>query len=66
MRKMPELPQGYSIDWTASTEASRARLRVIVPLTLVIIVGLLVVAIRFRWRELFSLRLVASTSSKKN
>jgi Cu(I)/Ag(I) efflux system membrane protein CusA/SilA len=43
------LPQGYSIEWTGLyqyTEAARARLRWIVPLTLVIIFGLLVIAFR--------------------
>jgi Cu(I)/Ag(I) efflux system membrane protein CusA/SilA len=42
-------PQGYSIEWTGLyqySEAARARLRVIVPLTLVIIFGLLVIAFR--------------------
>ncbi|OFV92624.1 MAG: hypothetical protein A3G76_00505 [Acidobacteria bacterium RIFCSPLOWO2_12_FULL_65_11] len=43
------LPTGYSIEWTGLYEyaaAARARLRVIVPLTLVIIFGLLVVAFK--------------------
>ena len=43
------LPQGYSIEWTGLyqyTEAARGRLRVIVPITLVIIFGLLVIAFR--------------------
>jgi len=43
------LPQGYSIEWTGLyqyTESAHARLRVIVPLTLVIIFGLLVIAFR--------------------
>ena len=43
------LPTGYSIEWTGLqqyTEAARARLRLIVPLTLVIIFGLLVLAFR--------------------
>jgi len=43
------LPAGYSIEWTGLqqyTEAARARLRLIVPLTLVIIFGLLVMAFR--------------------
>ena len=43
------LPPGYSIEWTGLqqyTEAARARLRLIVPLTLVIIFGLLVLAFR--------------------
>ena len=43
------LPTGYSIEWTGLyqyTEAARARLRYIVPLTLAIIFGLLVIAFR--------------------
>ncbi|MGB7218674.1 MAG: CusA/CzcA family heavy metal efflux RND transporter [Vicinamibacterales bacterium] len=43
------LPPGYSIEWTGLYEyaaAARARLRVIVPLTIVIIFGLLVVAFK--------------------
>src|SRR5262245_44983503 len=43
------LPQGYSIEWTGLyqyTEAARSRLRFIVPVTLVIIFGLLVIAFR--------------------
>ncbi len=43
------LPTGYSIEWTGLyqyTEAARARLRFIVPITLVIIFGLLVIAFR--------------------
>jgi len=43
------LPQGYSIEWTGLyqyTEAARGRLRYIVPLTLVIILGLLILAFR--------------------
>jgi Cu(I)/Ag(I) efflux system membrane protein CusA/SilA len=43
------LPPGYSIEWTGLqqyTEAARARLRIIVPLTLIIIFGLLVLAFR--------------------
>ena len=43
------LPTGYSVEWTGLYEyaaAARARLRLIVPLTLVIIFGLLVVAFR--------------------
>jgi Cu(I)/Ag(I) efflux system membrane protein CusA/SilA len=42
-------PQGYSIEWTGLyqyTEAARIRLRFIVPVTLVIIFGLLVIAFR--------------------
>jgi Cu(I)/Ag(I) efflux system membrane protein CusA/SilA len=43
------LPPGYSFEWTGLyqyTEDARARLRYIVPLTLVIILGLLMVAFR--------------------
>src|SRR5438093_1264024 len=43
------LPPGYSIEWTGVykyTEEARARMRVIIPVTLVIIFGLLVVAFR--------------------
>ena len=43
------LPPGYSIEWTGVykyTEEARARMRVIIPITLVIIFGLLVVAFR--------------------
>jgi len=43
------LPAGYSIEWTGLYQyatAARARMRLIVPLTLVIIFGLLVVAFR--------------------
>ena len=43
------LPQGYSIEWTGLyqyTEAARDRLKYIVPLTLVIIFGLLILAFR--------------------
>ena len=43
------LPPGYSIEWTGLyryTEDARARLRLIVPLTLVIIFGLLMLAFR--------------------
>ena len=43
------LPAGYSIEWTGLYQyaaAARARLRLVVPLTLVIIFGLLVVAFR--------------------
>ena len=45
----PELPPGYSIEWTGLYQyaaAARARLRFVVPLTLVIIFVLLVVAFR--------------------
>src|SRR5262249_53985970 len=43
------LPTGYSLEWTGLYQyaaAARARLRVVVPLTLVIIFGLLVVAFK--------------------
>jgi len=43
------LPQGYSLEWTGLyqyTEAARGRLKYIVPLTLVIIFGLLILAFR--------------------
>ena len=43
------LPTGYSVEWTGLyqyTEAARARLRLVVPLTLVIIFALLVIAFR--------------------
>jgi copper/silver efflux system protein len=43
------LPTGYSIEWTGLhqyADAARARLRFIIPLTLIIIVGLLIVAFR--------------------
>jgi Cu(I)/Ag(I) efflux system membrane protein CusA/SilA len=43
------LPTGYTIEWTGLHEyadAARARLRFIIPLTLIIIVGLLIVAFR--------------------
>jgi Cu(I)/Ag(I) efflux system membrane protein CusA/SilA len=43
------LPQGYSLEWTGLyqyTEAARGRLKYIVPLTLVIIFGLLLLAFR--------------------
>ncbi len=43
------LPAGYSIEWTGMYEyatAARARMRLVVPMTLVIIFGLLVVAFR--------------------
>jgi Cu(I)/Ag(I) efflux system membrane protein CusA/SilA len=43
------LPSGYSIEWTGLyqyTEAAHARLRFIVPITLAIIFGLLVIAFR--------------------
>jgi copper/silver efflux system protein len=44
-----DMPMGYSIEWTGLyqyTEAARARLRFIVPITLIIIFGLLVIAFR--------------------
>jgi Cu(I)/Ag(I) efflux system membrane protein CusA/SilA len=43
------LPAGYSVEWTGLYEyaaAARARLRLVVPLTLLIIFGLLIVAFR--------------------
>jgi Cu(I)/Ag(I) efflux system membrane protein CusA/SilA len=43
------LPTGYSIEWTGLYQyaaAARARLKIVVPLTLLIIVGLLLVAFR--------------------
>ena len=43
------LPTGYTIEWTGLYEyatAARARMRIIVPITLVIIFGLLVIAFR--------------------
>jgi len=43
------LPTGYSVEWTGMYEyaiAARARMRLIVPITLVIIFGLLVIAFR--------------------
>jgi Cu(I)/Ag(I) efflux system membrane protein CusA/SilA len=43
------LPAGYSIEWTGLYQyatAARARMRLIVPLTLIIIFGLLVIAFR--------------------
>ena len=43
------LPTGYSIEWTGMYEyatAARARMRIIVPVTLLIIFGLLVIAFR--------------------
>jgi Cu(I)/Ag(I) efflux system membrane protein CusA/SilA len=49
LAKSLTLPPGYSIEWTGLYEyaaAARARLRVIVPLTIVIIFGLLVVAFK--------------------
>ncbi len=49
------LPQGYSLEWTGLyqyTEAARGRLKFIVPLTLVIIFGLLLLAFRSRGRDL--------------
>src|SRR5262249_26802087 len=49
LAKNLQLPNGYSIEWTGVyqyTTAARARLRYIVPLTLVIIFGLLVIAFR--------------------
>ncbi len=49
LAKNLNLPAGYAIEWTGLyqyTEAARARLRFIVPITLAIIFGLLVVAFR--------------------
>jgi len=49
LTKSLTLPAGYSIEWTGLYEyatAARARMRLIVPLTLAIIFGLLVVAFR--------------------
>jgi copper/silver efflux system protein len=49
LAKTLTLPPGYSVEWTGLYQyaaAARARLRVVVPLTLVIIFGLLVVAFR--------------------
>jgi Cu(I)/Ag(I) efflux system membrane protein CusA/SilA len=49
LMKNLSLPAGYSIEWTGLYQyaaAARARMRLIVPLTLVIIFGLLVVAFR--------------------
>jgi Cu(I)/Ag(I) efflux system membrane protein CusA/SilA len=49
LTKNLSLPAGYSIEWTGLYQyaaAARARMRLIVPLTLIIIFGLLVVAFR--------------------
>ncbi len=49
LTKSLTLPAGYSIEWTGLYEyatAARARMRLIVPLTLAIIFGLLVIAFR--------------------
>jgi Cu(I)/Ag(I) efflux system membrane protein CusA/SilA len=49
LSKNLSLPAGYSIEWTGVykyTEDARARMRLIVPVTLVIIFGLLVLAFR--------------------
>src|SRR5207244_2669703 len=49
LAKNVTLPQGYSMEWTGLyqyTEAARGRLKFIVPLTLVIIFGLLILAFR--------------------
>src|SRR6185436_7677816 len=43
------LPAGYSMEWTGVykyTEEARARMRILVPVTLLIIFGLLVLAFR--------------------
>jgi Cu(I)/Ag(I) efflux system membrane protein CusA/SilA len=49
LAKNLKLPNGYSIEWTGVyqyTADARARLRIIVPMTLAIIFGLLVIAFR--------------------
>jgi Cu(I)/Ag(I) efflux system membrane protein CusA/SilA len=49
LKKSLTLPTGYSVEWTGLYEyaaAARARMRLVVPLTLIIIFGLLVVAFR--------------------
>jgi Cu(I)/Ag(I) efflux system membrane protein CusA/SilA len=49
LTKQLKLPDGYSVEWTGLYQyatAARARMRLIVPLTLAIIFGLLVVAFR--------------------
>jgi Cu(I)/Ag(I) efflux system membrane protein CusA/SilA len=49
LAKNLSLPAGYSVEWTGLYEyatAARARLRLVVPMTLLIIFGLLVVAFR--------------------
>ncbi len=49
LEKSLTLPTGYSMEWTGLyqyADAARARLRLIVPFTLVIILGLLVVAFK--------------------
>src|SRR5205085_11957619 len=49
LAKTLTVPTGYSLEWTGLyqyADAARARLRLVVPLTLVIIFGLLVVAFR--------------------
>ena len=49
LTKQLKLPAGYSVEWTGLYQyatAARARMRLIVPLTLAIIFGLLVVAFR--------------------
>ena len=49
LSKNLELPPGYSIEWTGVyryTQDARARMRLIVPVTLIIIFGLLVLAFR--------------------
>jgi Cu(I)/Ag(I) efflux system membrane protein CusA/SilA len=49
LAKNVSLPTGYSVEWTGLYEyaaAARARLRFVVPVTLIIIFGLLVVAFR--------------------
>src|SRR5438552_10882710 len=49
LSKNLELPPGYSIEWTGVytyTQDARARMRILVPITLAIIFGLLVLAFR--------------------
>ena len=49
LAKNLSLPPGYSVEWTGLYEyatAARARLRLVVPMTLLIIFGLLIVAFR--------------------
>jgi Cu(I)/Ag(I) efflux system membrane protein CusA/SilA len=49
LAKNVSLPTGYSIEWTGMYEyatAARARMRLVVPMTLLIIFGLLVIAFR--------------------
>ncbi len=49
LQKRIELPTGYFVEWTGLyeyTTAAKARQRIVVPLTLVLIFGLLVIAFR--------------------